>query len=112
MACLGSKIDSNAGTANGITLLRRDAPPAAALDSRGLTSEGTVIVRIVAIHKLPNTISHAMVEIMRYTVSCVFHTDNGEDVIGRFFKRAVAARGNKIKGNNAKWPFRMGTRQS
>ncbi|GBP90642.1 hypothetical protein EVAR_90394_1 [Eumeta japonica] len=69
--------------------------------STSLTFEGTVIVRITAKHKLHDRVSHVVVVITRNTVSCVYYTDNGEDAIGRFTKRAVAASENKIEDNNA-----------
>ncbi|GBO99732.1 hypothetical protein EVAR_70801_1 [Eumeta japonica] len=71
-------------------------------EAQGLTSEGTVIVRITEKHKTHDIVSHAMVAITRHTVSCVYYTDNGEDAIGRFMKKAVAENENKIKDNNAK----------
>ncbi|GBP22068.1 hypothetical protein EVAR_94105_1 [Eumeta japonica] len=66
-------------------------------EAQGLTSEGTIIVRIAAKRKI-----HAVVAITRYTVSYVYHTDDGADAIGRFIKKTVAASENKIKGINAK----------
>ncbi|GBP16048.1 hypothetical protein EVAR_94389_1 [Eumeta japonica] len=63
------------------------------LKAQGLTSEGSVIVRITARHKLHDNVSHAVVVITRHTVSCVYYTDDGEDAIGTYIK--VAARQNK-----------------
>ncbi|GBP69956.1 hypothetical protein EVAR_85724_1 [Eumeta japonica] len=69
-----------------------------------LTSEGTVILRIVVKHIIYDNVSHGVVAIMRHTVSCVYHRDNGEDAIGRFIKRAASE--NKIKDNYAKMVIR------
>ncbi|GBP13716.1 hypothetical protein EVAR_71988_1 [Eumeta japonica] len=80
----------------GIWKRRRDKCPDYP-QSTGLTSERTVIVWIASKHKLHESVSHAVVAITRHTVSCVYRTDNGEDAIGRFIKRAVTASENKIK---------------
>ncbi|GBP37727.1 hypothetical protein EVAR_23777_1 [Eumeta japonica] len=72
------------------------------LEAQSLTSEGTLIVRVAATHKLHDSVSHAVVAITRDTVSCVYHTDDVEDTIERFIKRAMAASENKIKDKNAK----------
>ncbi|GBP81634.1 hypothetical protein EVAR_74896_1 [Eumeta japonica] len=74
--------------------------------AQSLTSEGTVIVRIAAKYKIHDSVSHAVVAITRHTVSCVYHTEDGEHAIGRFIRRAVAASENKIKDNNAKIAIR------
>ncbi|GBP40472.1 hypothetical protein EVAR_25325_1 [Eumeta japonica] len=66
-------------------------------EAQGLTSEGTVIVRISAKHKSHDSVSHAVEVITRYTVSCVYYTDDGDDAIGRFIKEAVATSENKTK---------------
>ncbi|GBP58793.1 hypothetical protein EVAR_25866_1 [Eumeta japonica] len=47
-------------------------------EAQGLTSERTVTVQIVAKHKLHDSVSHAIVAITRYAVSCLYHIDNGE----------------------------------
>ncbi|GBP87233.1 hypothetical protein EVAR_59129_1 [Eumeta japonica] len=72
----------------------------------GGTSEETIIVRIAAKHKLHDSVSHAVLAVTRHTVSCVYHTDDAEDAIGRFIKRAVVASENKIKDNNVKMSIR------
>ncbi|GBP65919.1 hypothetical protein EVAR_89412_1 [Eumeta japonica] len=72
-------------------------------EAQGLTSEGTVIAPK---HNIHDSVSHAVVTITRYTVSCVYHTDDGEDVIDRFIKRALAVSENQIKDNNAKMAIR------
>ncbi|GBP44637.1 hypothetical protein EVAR_44165_1 [Eumeta japonica] len=75
-------------------------------EAQGLTTEGTVIVRITTIHKIHDSVSHAVVAITRHTVSYVYHTDDSKNAIGRFIKRAVTASENKIKNNNAKMTIR------
>ncbi|GBP39341.1 hypothetical protein EVAR_24322_1 [Eumeta japonica] len=80
-------------------------------EAQGLMSEGTVIEKIVAKHKIHDSVSHAVVAVTRHTVSCVHHTDHGEDAIGRFIKRAVAASENQLKDNNAKMAIEIGTRE-
>ncbi|GBP46807.1 hypothetical protein EVAR_10775_1 [Eumeta japonica] len=76
-------------------------------EAQGLTSEGTVIVWIAVKHKLQGSVLHAVVAITRHIVSCVYYTDDGEDAIGRFIERAVAASENKIEYNNAKMAIRI-----
>ncbi|GBP27430.1 hypothetical protein EVAR_17132_1 [Eumeta japonica] len=75
-------------------------------EAQGLTSEGTVIVRVAAKHKLHDSISHAVVAITCHTVSYVYYMDDGKNAIGRFIKWAVAAIENKIKDNNVKMAIR------
>ncbi|GBP07148.1 hypothetical protein EVAR_72274_1 [Eumeta japonica] len=53
-------------------------------------------------------ISHAVVAITRHTVSCVYRTNDGENAIGRFIERAVAASKNKTTKTMHKWPFETG----
>ncbi|GBP43378.1 hypothetical protein EVAR_34294_1 [Eumeta japonica] len=60
-----------------------------------LTSEGTVIVRTTMKLKLHDSIPHGV-------VYCVYYADNGEDEVGRFIKRALAASDKIIKDNNIK----------
>ncbi|GBP29741.1 hypothetical protein EVAR_94579_1 [Eumeta japonica] len=73
-------------------------------ETQGLTSEGTVIVRVAAKHKLHDSVPHVLVAIGRHTVSCMHYTADGKDAIGRFMKRAVAA--SEIKDNNSKMAIR------
>ncbi|GBP89848.1 hypothetical protein EVAR_64221_1 [Eumeta japonica] len=78
-------------------------------EAQGLTSEGTLIMRIAAKNKLHDHVSHAVVAMTRHTVSSAYYTDDDEDAIGRCIRRAVAASENKIKGNNAKMAIRIFT---
>ncbi|GBP07573.1 hypothetical protein EVAR_91327_1 [Eumeta japonica] len=64
-------------------------------------------------NKLHDIVSHAVVAITRHTVSCVHHTDDGDDAIGRFIKRAVALPAKtKYRTTMQKWRLEIGTRES
>ena len=61
-------------------------------EAQGLTYDSVIIIntksRRLQIH---DSISHAVVAVSRHTVSCVYYTDDADDAIGRFAKRAMDA---------------------
>ncbi|GBP37609.1 hypothetical protein EVAR_34646_1 [Eumeta japonica] len=60
-------------------------------EAQGLTSKESVIVRITVKHKLQDNVLHAVVAITRYTVSCVYYTDEATPYIEKHTKQSVSA---------------------
>ncbi|XP_050563633.1 uncharacterized protein LOC126913011 [Spodoptera frugiperda] len=61
-------------------------------EAQGLTCDSVIIIntksRRLQVH---NSVSHAVVAVSRHTNSCVYYSDDAEDAIGRFAKKAMDA---------------------
>lgn len=61
-------------------------------EAQGLTCDSVIIIntksRRLQVH---DSVSHAVVAASRHTNSCVYYSDDAEDAIGRFVKKAMDA---------------------
>ncbi|GBP77743.1 Matrix metalloproteinase-16 [Eumeta japonica] len=71
-------------------------------EAQNLTYEGTIIGLTTAKQKLHDSTPHAVVAITCHTVSCIYYTDDGGDVIDRFVNRALATTDKKVYEKNTK----------
>lgn len=72
-------------------------------EAQGQTSENVIVVQTRAERlSIHDSVSHAVVAVTRHTNTCVYYSDNKDDAIGHFVRRAVEANSKQILEHSLK----------